>query len=60
MRTSETLQAVINTLNIIPVNGEQNLSRLLGCIQTLNTLKSELDKQEVTAKHDDNFENQKP
>ena len=43
-KIAEKIQAVINTLNIIPVSGEENLSRLLGSIQTLRVVKAEMEK----------------
>ena len=50
-----SIQAVINTLNIISVSGEQNLSHLLGSIQTLRNVKAELEKgaknSEVPSEH---------
>ena len=39
----ETIEKIIFTLNLIDVHGEQDLSRMLGCIQELRKLK------EVTA-----------
>ena len=38
------IQAVINTLNTIPVSGEENMKRMLGSIQMLHNTKSELEK----------------
>lgn len=35
LKMKETLIAVIGTLNKISVSGEDDLDRLLGCIQTL-------------------------
>ena len=43
-KITEKIQAVINTLNIIPVSGEVNLDRMLGCIQTLRVVKTEMEK----------------
>lgn len=43
-KVTEKLQAVINTLNIIPVSAEVNLDRMLGCIQTLRVVKAEMEK----------------
>ena len=37
-----SIQAVINTLNIISVSGEQNLNHLLGSIQTLRNVKAHI------------------
>jgi hypothetical protein len=53
-----SIQAVINTLNIISVNGEQNLNHMLGSIQTLRNVKAELEKgakcSEVSSEHQGN------
>ena len=38
---NEKIIAVLNTLNTISVSGEQNLDKLLGCIQTLKAVLSE-------------------
>lgn len=43
MKTIETLQAVINTLDKIPVSGYDNMDKMLGCMQTLIGLKRELE-----------------
>lgn len=51
-----TIQAVINTLNIITVSGEQNLNRLLGSIQVLTQLKADIEKQEARTSHENNAE----
>ena len=42
MNAVESIQAVINTLNVIPVCGVENLNRMLGCIRTLADVKLEL------------------
>lgn len=47
MDTVTTIQAVINTLNIIPVSGAENLDRMLGCIQTLEKLKANMENKAV-------------
>lgn len=39
------LQAVINTLNSIEVHGKDNLSKLLGCINLLESVLTEPDEQ---------------
>ena len=38
----ETLQKVINTLNNVEVKGKENLDRLLGSIQVLESLVKEV------------------
>lgn len=43
MNTVEKVQAVINTLNKVTVSGYNNMSHLLGCIQTLDQVKKELE-----------------
>ena len=43
-KIAEKIQAVINTLNIIPVSGEANLNHMLGSIQTLRAVKAEMEK----------------
>ena len=48
MKTSETLQAVINTLDKIPVCGFDNMDKMLGCMQTLVSLKRELETTNET------------
>lgn len=40
------LQAVINTLNSIEVHGKDNLSKLLGCINLLESIPSEEKEKE--------------
>lgn len=44
MNIATTLQAVINTLNRIPVSGAENLDGMLGCIQVLEKLKDDIEK----------------
>lgn len=39
-----TIQAVINTLNEIPVSGAVNLDKMLGCIQVLGNVKESLEQ----------------
>ena len=51
-----TIQAVLNTLNIITVSGEPNLNRLLGSIQVLTQLKADIEKQEARTSHENNAE----
>jgi len=51
MNIATTLQAVINTLNRIPVSGAENLDGMLGCIQVLEQLKHDIEnaaKDEVS------------
>lgn len=38
MNNQETLRAVINTLEQVSVCGAENMSRMLGCMQTLAKL----------------------
>ena len=38
--------AVLNTLNTIDVHGEQNLDKLLGCIQTLRSILASEEQEE--------------
>ena len=42
MNTVEKIQAVINTLEKVPVAGNENWNRMLGCWQTLQEIKKEL------------------
>jgi len=41
--TSNTIQAVINTLNLITVSGKQNMDRLLGSIVALEGVIKQLE-----------------
>lgn len=41
------IKAVISTLNCIEVKGKDNLDRLLGCIQTLESVAMELQMGET-------------
>ena len=43
-KIADKIQAVINTLNTIPVSGETTLNRMFGCIQTLRVVKAEIEK----------------
>ena len=45
MDKATIIQAVINTLNEIPVSGAANLDRMLGCIQMLAKLKAEVEAE---------------
>lgn len=42
METIQTINAILNTLNTIEVKGAANLNALLGCIQTLETVRNKL------------------
>lgn len=42
MNTAETIQQVINTLDKITVSGYDNMNKMLGCMQALNRIKTEL------------------
>lgn len=42
MDTATTIQAIINTLNTIPVSGAENLDRMLGCIRTLEKMRADM------------------
>lgn len=44
------LDDVIYTLNLIDVRGEDNLNRVLGCIQTLKLVSSDFSKNCVDQK----------
>lgn len=44
------LDDVIYTLNLIDVRGEDNLNRVLGCIQTLKLVSSDFSKNCVDRK----------
>lgn len=41
----QNITAVIATLDKIEVKGEENMSRLLACIQTLKTLKGAMENE---------------
>lgn len=45
MNAVESIQAVINTLNVVSVSGVENMNRMLGSIQTLARVKEELGKE---------------
>lgn len=47
MNVTESIQAVLNTLNVIPVFGMENMNRMLGCIHTLAEVKAELEKSKA-------------
>ena len=42
----QTLIAVIRTLNAVTVSGADNMNRLLGCIQALESLLKELEDKD--------------
>jgi len=46
MEIDPRIIAVINTLNTIEVKGEQNLDKLLGCIQTLKAVATPKEQEE--------------
>jgi len=52
-KTYQTIVAVRNTLDKITVSGEENLDKMLGCIQALNAL---INKHEEEQHADDNAE----
>jgi len=52
-KTLSTLVAIKSTLNSIQVSGEENLDKMLGCIQALNAL---INKHEEEQHADDNAE----
>lgn len=45
----KTITQLIYTLNQIEVHGQQNLSMLLGCVETLQLALSEIKAKEVNA-----------
>ena len=48
MNIIESIQAVINTLNTIPVFGVENMNRMLGSIHRLAEVKAELERSNKT------------
>lgn len=46
---SETIKAVINTLNSVTVSGRDNMDRLLGSIIALEKVLARLEEQKSTA-----------
>lgn len=45
---NELLRMVVRTLNTIPVSGAENMSKLLGCINALESIMKEEPKAEKT------------
>lgn len=54
MNITGSIQAVINTLNTIPVFGVENMNRMLGSIHTLAEIKEELERNNKTDGGDSN------
>ena len=52
MDMSNKIGTIINTLNLISVNGKKNLDYLLGCIQALEHLEKELEAKSNDDKAD--------
>lgn len=48
----EFLRLIIKSLNMVEVKGADNMDRMLGCIQGLERLNKELDKEEGAGKND--------
>ena len=46
MENQNIIPAVIKTLETISVSGKENMSKLLGCIQALESLLAEPEKEE--------------
>lgn len=49
MTPRDTIQTVINTLNLITVSGKQNMDRLLGSIMALEGVVKHMDAEAVKA-----------
>ena len=54
MNMIDSIQKVLNTLNVIPVSGMENMDRMLGCFHILASMKNELEQE---AKANDETEN---
>ena len=54
MNITESIQAVINTLNAVSVSGVENMNRMLGSIHTLAEVKAELERSNKTDGGDSN------
>lgn len=51
--TKKMVDDVVYTLNTIEIHGEDNLNRLLGCIQVLKRISSDLDAISCTKDNPD-------
>lgn len=49
MTPRDTIQTVINTLNLVTVSGKQNMDRLLGSIMALEGVVKQMDAEAVKA-----------
>ena len=57
MNAIRKIQAVVNTLEQVTVCGSGNLNKLLGCIQTLQQVTTELQKPAEEETHDESGQN---
>ena len=48
----QTMRALLATLNSVTVQGEENLNKLLACIQTVKKALAETQKEAHNAHHD--------